>query len=144
MSYDTLTLFIDTTTNTVINTGLSCNFPSGLLSLAGQYQRSVDFDWSPEKDTSWEPFENGVLDLDKYHVDAICVAVVDSENMMTTAIAGATYNVCTCGCHPLGEITERLYPQGCTITDVFERRLRGYFASARRIKVRKLLKLVTK
>lgn len=150
MSYKTVTLFADIKNGKFVPVDYSANNPSSLLYLAIQYgeyigkQRKaffeggsdIDFDWCPESLEDLIPLYGGEeIHLQDLCCDAIAIAAIDYNNMMSTSICGATYRVCTCeSCrveHPFGEISEKLFPQNCTLMHAFERRLRDYINSRR-------------
>lgn len=149
MSYDTMTIFVDTVNKRAYNCGLACNFPSSIIDLMMAYKKhimnqwvgssNINFDWVPE---NAELIKGGIIDTTG--VDAIAVCCIDHENPMMTAVTGVTYNVCTCGCSPVGEIREKMFPQGCTIIYTFERRVKDYVRTTRKLKVKNLVKLLTK
>lgn len=148
MSYDTMTVFIDVNTKHAYNCGISCNFPSSILDMMVVYRKhifdqddssDINFDWIPE---NADLIKDGIIDTTE--VNAIAICCIDYNNPMMTAIAGATYNVCTCGCHSDGMIREKMFPQNCTMVYSFERRIQDYVRSTRKLKVANLVKLLTK
>ena len=141
MSYDTCTIFVDIETRKIINVGIGSSVPSLLMDIAIAYREYLrqpdccDFWWVPKGEVV------DTIDLDAYNAIAICC--IDYSNPMCTAIAGATYNVC-CGCHPIGDIREKLFPQNCELVYNFERRIKDYLKSKRKIDAHHLVKLLTK